>query len=403
VQSVPERIIKFLLSSLAGLAAAGLLLLPAAAQQLPLESRLNEQVIMVPAGRQQSVQLETTVYKPAGDGPFPLLIINHGKAPGDPKLQNRDRFVFLAAHFVRKGYAVVVPMRTGFARSTGKFIEYGCNMTANGYAQAGDIADVVAWARQQDWIDREHIVIAGQSFGGLASVALSTQELPGVRGIMNFAGGLKVHGNACDWKGQLVKAFGEYGRKNKIESMWMYGANDSYFGPELVSRMHGAFTAAGGHAQLIAYGPFKHDAHTMLGSRDGQPVWQPEVDRFLAHIGMPVKDVYAVAEPPPQRASNFAALDDAAAVPFLPERGREQYKAFLKKDTPRAFAVSPTGAWGWAEEGESTNERALAVCNAASKLPCQLYTVDNDVVWSGHAKGSANVNSNASAAGGGMQ
>jgi dienelactone hydrolase len=374
------------------------LLLPAAAQPLPLDTRLNEQVIMVPAGRQQSIQLETTVYKPSGAGPFPLLIINHGKAPGDPKLQSRDRFVYMATHFVRKGYAVVVPMRTGFSRSGGKFIEFGCNMTANGYAQANDIADVVSWARQQDWIDPEHIVIAGQSFGGLASVALSTQELPGVRGIMNFAGGLKVHGGSCDWKGQLVKAFGEYGRKNRIESMWMYGANDSYFGPELVNRMHGAFTAAGGHAQLVAYGPFKHDAHTMLGSRDGQPVWQPEVDKFLAHIGMPVKAVYAVAEPPPQRKTNFAALDDAGAIPYLPERGREQYRAFLKKDSPRAFAVSSSGAWGWAEEGENPNERALAACNSASKQPCQLYTVDNDIVWPEHGAASAG-----SATGGGMQ
>jgi len=347
---------------------------------------------MVPAGRQQSVQLETTVYKPNGDGPFPLLIINHGKAPGDPKLQSRDRFVYMAAAFVRKGYAVVVPMRTGFAHSTGKFIEYGCNMTANGYAQAGDVADVVAWARQQDWIDGEHIVIAGQSFGGLASVAVSTQELPGVRGIMNFAGGLKVHGGSCDWQSALVKAFGEYGKKNKIESMWMYGANDSYFGPQLVSKMYGAFTANGGNAKLIAYGTFKRDAHTMLGSRDGQPIWQPEVDKFLAHIGMPVKEVYAVAEPPKQPKTNYAALDDAAAVPFLPERGREQYRAFLKKDSPRAFAVSSSGAWGWAEEGENPGDRALAACQAASKQPCKLYTVDNDIVWPEH-----------SATGGGMQ
>ena len=336
---------------------------------------------MVPAGRQQSVQLETTLYKPAGAGPFPLLVINHGKAPGDPRQQVRDRFVYMATHFVRKGYAVVVPMRTGFAHSTGKFVEYGCNMTANGYVQAGDIADVVSWARQQDWIDGEHIVIAGQSFGGLASVALSTQELPGVRGIMNFAGGLKVHGGACDWKSQLVKAFGEYGRKSKIESMWMYGANDSYFAPELVSRMYCAFKGNGGNAQLIAYGPFKNDAHTMLGSRDGQPVWAPEVDKFLAHVGMPVREVYAVSEQPPQRKTNYAALDDAAAIPYVPERGRDQYRAFLKKDSPRAFAVSTSGAWGWAEEGENTNERALAACNTASQIPCKLYTVDNDIVW----------------------
>ena len=355
-----------------------------------LDPRLNEQIIMVPAGRAQSVQLETTVFRPPGPGPFPLLIVNHGKAPGNPKLQSRDRFIYLATAFVRRGYAVMVPMRTGFANSTGKFVEYGCNMTANGYEQAGDIADVVRFARSQPWIDNEHIVLAGQSFGGLASMAAATQDLPGVRGIMNFAGGLKVHGDLCNWQGALVKAFGEYGRRNKLPSMWLYGANDSYFGPELVARMHGAFTAAGGKADLVAYGAFKKDAHGLLGNRDGAAVWLPEVERFLVGVGMPTREVYAVAEPPMQKATRYASLEDVNAVPYVPQRGREQYREFLKKATPRAFAISATGSWGWAEEGENTNEKALAACQAASREPCRLYSVDNDIVWAEHATAGRN-------------
>jgi dienelactone hydrolase len=357
-----------------------MLALPAAAQQPALDARLNEQVLMLPIGQQQ---LETTLFKPNGDGPFPLLIVNHGKSPGNPKLQMRERFIYLATAFVRRGYAVLVPMRTGFSKSSGKLVEYGCNMTANGYGQATDIADVVRYARHQSWVDGERIVIAGQSFGGLAALAASTQALPGVRGVMNFAGGLKVHGDLCDWQGALVKAFSEYGRKNKIDSLWMYGANDSYFGPELVGRLYQAFMAAGGHAQLRAFGRFKQDAHTLLGSRDGQPIWLPEVERFLTRVGMPIKEVYAVAEPPAQPRSGFAVLEDVAAVPYVPERGREQYRDFLKKATPRAFAVSASGAWGWAEEGENPNERALAACQSSSSVPCQLYSVDTDVVWTG--------------------
>ncbi|WP_229487463.1 alpha/beta hydrolase family protein [Pseudoduganella lutea] len=353
----------------------------AGAQQIPLDTRLNEQIVMVPAGPRMNVKLETTLYKPAGPGPFPLLVINHGKSPGDPRAQPRDRFVYMATQFVRRGYAVMVPMRTGFAHSGGTYSDFGCNMKANGYQQAGDIADVVAYAREQAYVDPNRIVIAGQSYGGLASVALSTQDLPGVRGIMNFAGGLKVHGGSCDWQQSLVGAFAEFGRKNRIETLWMYGANDSYFGPALVNRMYDAFSANGGKVQLVAYGPFKHDAHTMLGSRDGQQVWLPEVERFLRQLGMPTEQVYAVAEPAPRPRTNYALLDDVAAVPFLPEKGRLQYKAFLTKQTPRAFAVSSSGAWGWAEEGEMPNERALAACQAASREPCKLYSVDDYVVW----------------------
>jgi dienelactone hydrolase len=387
---VPESIINSLAARVVALLLACAILPFAQAGELALDARLNEQIIMVPAGRAQSVQLETTVFRPPGPGPFPLLIVNHGKAPGNPKLQARDRFIYLATAFVRRGYAVMVPMRTGFANSTGKFVEYGCNMTANGYEQAGDIADVVRFARTQPWVDNEHIVLAGQSFGGLASMAAATQDLPGVRGIMNFAGGLKVHGDLCNWQGALVKAFSEYGRRNKLPSMWMYGANDSYFGPELVARMHGAFTAAGGKADLVTYGPFKKDAHGLLGNRDGAAVWLPEVERFLAGIGMPTREVYALAEPPAQKATHYAALDDVNAVPYLPQRGREQYREFLKKATPRAFAISATGSWGWAEEGENTNEKALAACQAASREPCRLYSVDNDIVWSEHSTAGRN-------------
>lgn len=376
----------------AACAAFAVALLPAAAANLPvpLDARLNEQVIMVPAGARLDVKLETTLFKPDGPGPFPLLIINHGKSPGDPKAQSRDRFVYMATQFVRRGYAVMVPMRTGFAHSTGTYSDFGCNMRANGYQQASDIADVVSYARAQNFIDGEHIVIAGQSYGGLASLAVSTQNLPGVRGIMNFAGGLKVHGGSCDWQGALVGAFAEFGRKNRIETLWMYGANDSYFSPALVNRMYSAFSGNGGKAHLVSYGAFKHDAHTMLGSRDGQSVWLPEVERFLAQVGMPTQEVYAVAEPAVQPASNFAALDDLAAIPFLPERGRQQYKAFLTKQTPRAFAVSASGAWGWAEEGEMPNERALAACQANSRTPCKLYTVDDYVVYNDTADLPAN-------------
>src|SRR5690349_6091487 len=39
---------------------------------------------------------------------------------------------------------------------------------------------------------------------------------------------------------------------------------------------------------------------------------------------------------------------DAAAVPHLGPEGREDYARFLLQATPRAFALSPEGAWGWA-------------------------------------------------------
>ncbi len=55
-----------------------------------LDASLNETVVNVPKkGAVFTVDLETTVYKPDGDGPFPLVVINHGKAYGDSRFQSR--------------------------------------------------------------------------------------------------------------------------------------------------------------------------------------------------------------------------------------------------------------------------------------------------------------------------
>jgi dienelactone hydrolase len=321
------------------------------------------------------------VFQPNGPGPFPLIIINHGKDPGHPNLQPRDRFYHMAHAFVARGYAVMVPMRQGFANSTGRYRDRGCDMTANGYIQAEDIRDALEFARGQKWIDADRIVVAGQSYGGLATMALGTRDLPGVRGLINFAGGLRDDSNGCGWRSSLVSAFAEYGAQNKIPSLWMYGQNDSLFGPELVGRMHDAFEQAGGKAQLVEYAAFKRDSHGMLASRDGEKVWLADTMRFLDRIGMPTQVMFKVPQPPMPQATNFAKVDDVAAVPFLSENGKRAYADYLTKMTPRAFAVSPTGAWCWAEEGEDPDARALATCSAKSDKPCRLYSVDESVVW----------------------
>jgi dienelactone hydrolase len=363
----------------------GLALLPALSmeQELQLDYRINEHIIQVPAGAGHRAMLETTVFQPNGPGPFPLIIINHGKDPGRPDMQPRDRFYHMAHAFVERGYAVMVPMRQGFASSTGKYHDHGCDMKANGYEQAEDILDTLAYARQQSWIDGDHIVIAGQSYGGLATMALGTRELPGVRGLLNFAGGLRDDTDRCAWRSSLVSAFTEYGANSKIPSLWMYGQNDSLFGPELANRLHQVYEQAGGNARLVEYPAFKRDAHGMLASRDGTGIWLADTEKFLQQVGMPTKVLYNVPKPPTPAVTNFAKLDDIAAVPFLSENGRKAYREYLTKMTPRAFALSPSGAWCWAEEGEDPEARALAACSAKSSQPCKLYSTDEHIVWNG--------------------
>src|SRR5262245_50257858 len=107
-----------------------------------LDASLNEQVIMLPVGS-GGTKLETTIFKPNGDGPFPLVVMNHGKDPGNPYFQPRARFIVASREFVRLGYLVAVPMRQGFSKSGGRYILPGCNTTSTGLMQADDIRGVL--------------------------------------------------------------------------------------------------------------------------------------------------------------------------------------------------------------------------------------------------------------------
>ena len=76
-----------------------------------LDAALGEQISLIPSGGFTEPELEVTMFKPEGDGPFPVVVINHGRASGNAKLQPRYRPLLAAREFVRRGYAVAVPMR----------------------------------------------------------------------------------------------------------------------------------------------------------------------------------------------------------------------------------------------------------------------------------------------------
>lgn len=348
-----------------------------------IKATLDEKVVMIPViSGSESVQFETTIYKPPGNGPFPLVIMNHGKALGNPHMQPRDRFLALSREFVKRGYAVVIPMRKGFAHSSGNYVEYSCDMEGNGELQADDLQAAINYVVRQKWADKTRIVVAGQSYGGLTAMAFGARRFPGVRGLINFAGGLRIYGGDCDWRSSLINAFADFGRHTALPSLWFYGANDSHFSPELVQRMHDAYTHSGGNAELVAFGPFKNDAHGMSGSWDGVKIWWPETEKFLKRIGMPTQQVIALVDDNRIPKTDFATLDDVNAVPYLRNSGRDAYRTFLNKSLPRAFAVSETGAWSWAEDGDDPAAQALTNCEKHSPVPCKLYAVDQDVVWS---------------------
>ncbi len=358
----------------------------AQAQLAELNESINEVVIQVPKAGIFTIELETTIYKPDGAGPFPIAVINHGKASGDPRFQSRYRPALAARYFLQRGYAVVVPMRQGFSKSGGSYIGGGCNVESNGRVQASDVKAVLDYVTAQPWADKERIVVLGQSHGGWTTLAFGPQNYPGVKALVNFAGGLRQDGCAA-WEDGLARSVAVYGKETSLPSLWFYGDNDSYFSTSTFRAMYDRYTGAGGKARLVAFGTFGSDAHSMFGMASGAPIWQPEVSKLLASVGLPNEPQAAFSKyrmagltPVPPK-TDFAELGDETRLPHVKEGGRNGYKTYLTKLMPRAFAIGPSGAWGWAEGGDDPLKRALDNCKRNAKTDCRLYSVDDAVVW----------------------
>jgi dienelactone hydrolase len=269
---------------------------PSSRALAPSFLRDSEEVLFVPSTSNPGIQLETTVFRPLGPGPFPLVVMNHGKAFTAPAKQPRARYPVLSEEFLKRGYAVVIPMRQGFSQSGGKYNSGGCDLLANAREQAKDIDDTVRHFQKQAWIKPSQVIVIGQSHGGLATLGYAAQAAPGVKLLVNFAGGLRSNAGRCQsqWQEQMISAFQYFGEQAKVPSLWFYGQNDSYFEPALVQKIFAAYKGLTSTSnpqkptvRLVAYERFGQDSHGMVEYSGGVRLWWPELTRELKRLGLP--------------------------------------------------------------------------------------------------------------------
>lgn len=270
------------------------------AEDRPTDQRIQEEVWAIP------VTLPTIAYvvRPVGNGPFPLVVMNHGVS-----LDQRERSFFplvefrdAAMWFARKGYMVVAPTGSGYGAAALDEPERG--LFSSFYSKIGRCENpnfrdaglavalldkwIIEYMTEQRRIVSDNVIVVGQSAGGWAAIALSSQNLPSVRAIITFAAGRggrvggKANNNCAPDK--LVMATGEFGRSARVPMLWIYSENDTFFGPALSKRMHEAYVAAGGKAEYHMLPPFGNDGHFLIGSADAIALWAPLVGPFLEKV-----------------------------------------------------------------------------------------------------------------------
>jgi dienelactone hydrolase len=241
--------------------------------------------------------LRTRVLRPQGQGPFPVAIISHG-SPADPTqrpVMAIPTFAALSNWLLQRGYVAALPLRRGYGETGGAWAEnYGSCRNPNfhraGLISAEDIKAAIDFFRARADVERERVLLVGYSAGGWGSLATASQNPAGVFAVLNFAGGRGGGqpriGNCAPER--LVEAARRYGATARIPSLWLYAANDSFFGPELSRRMFDAFVGAGGQAEYVGLPAFGSDGHRLLGAPEGGPLWQPPVEKFLASFKSPL-------------------------------------------------------------------------------------------------------------------
>lgn len=259
-----------------------------------ISPNLNEEAWFVPGGG--DAVLKARVFRPAGNGPFKVAIINHGSPADGAKRPKMSVPAYRAASewLVERGYMVVLPLRRGYGEPEGAPWpeKYGtcdnANYVAAGKAAADDIEVVVRYVRTLPMARKDRMVLIGHSAGGFGVMAIAGRNLDGVIGMINFAGGRGAHqgpsGRDNCVPDRLVAATRGFGGGARTPSLWLYASNDSYIGPVLSQRLAEAYKAGGGNVDYRLLPAFRSEGHEVFGRADGRTLWTGPVEEFLKKL-----------------------------------------------------------------------------------------------------------------------
>ena len=245
----------------------------------------------------ESVRLEMRVYTPARGERVPTLVFNHGSTGRGIEPARFTRpidFPVLAKFFMSRGWAVVMPARRGRGGSEGLYDEGFAAHRAAGYtcdptrALPGadralqDVEAAMDAILAMPFVDRERVVIGGQSRGGILSVAYAGLHPEQVKGVINFVGGWS--GGSC--RTTVNESLFVRGARYPNETLWLYGEGDPFYSLSHSQANFAAFRAAGGRGTFseLEAPPNPFGGHGLFGYPD---VWASAVDAYLKRRGLP--------------------------------------------------------------------------------------------------------------------
>jgi dienelactone hydrolase len=232
------------------------------------------------------------LFRPPGDGPFPLALIAHASTQNVLRRAQmaQPEYVALSAWLVARGFAVLVSERPGHGATGGKYLEDqgGCDeadYSRAGHATADSIAAVLHFMRVQSFIRSDGTLVLGHSAGAWGALALAATNPKGVSMIVAFAPGRG--GRANDLPNEvcaprtLISAAAEFGAGARVPVLWLVSANDTYFSPGLSRQLADAFRAGGDKVEFRILSAHGGEGHWLAETDGGVKIAAAELERAL--------------------------------------------------------------------------------------------------------------------------
>ncbi|WP_051849017.1 dienelactone hydrolase family protein [Thiomonas sp. FB-Cd] len=273
---------------------------PAAGYAFP-SSTVRQSSFRVPVslrngfGRMVKQDLVLTVVRDRqGDRRRPFLVLLHGRpASVDARIRlGQVTSPGNASFFAGLGFVVLIPTRVGYGVTGGPDLEYTGTCFDKDFSQGmtavvEETRQVLEFASHLPDIDRHRGLVVGDSFGGVAAVAIASARIPGVVAAINISGGdggdsVRHVDHPCR-PDQMSATFAAYGRSNRLPTLWMYSVNDRLWGPLYPKIWFRDFTDSGGRGQFVTLPADKNNGHFIFNRNPG--AWHPAFDQFIQSLG----------------------------------------------------------------------------------------------------------------------
>ena len=225
--------------------------------------------------KSRNLDLVAFVYKPAGNGPFPVYMWNHG-GERDPMPG-----ALLAKFWMAHGFILFVPLRAGHGPNPGSWIVDEQKLVREQRSPAGfrkivalheganeDVIAAYNWIARQPYVDAKRIVVAGGYFGGIQALFTGERDkvdILGVKCLVVMAPAAESWANP-HWAGRLTTAV-----VNARAPIFLLQASDDFsmgpsevLGPRLEAKgfpnRHKIFPSRGGPDDAKKPGTFISDA-----------------------------------------------------------------------------------------------------------------------------------------------